>query len=343
MRRTLDSAILIRTADIDPGGPVRISVGATLVRHSSPMAEAAETRAKAAVLRAALEFPRPSHHDRPLQPQQEDRPKHSMEPHRTSAPRLGTDPLIRAALTGRNADIAAFWRVISGGIQIPKAPPALRGDVLVIDAEDTFTSMLRHQLTAMGMAVTVRRFDEPHDLNNGDLVVLGPGPGDPRDQNNSKIAYLGAATRTLLAAHRPFLAVCLSHQVLSLELGLNLVRRTVPNQGTQKRINLFGNDETVGFYNTFAARSAEDKLDCPKVGIVEISRDGHTGEVHALRGPGFASMQFHPESVLTLDGPRIIAEMLAGIAADHGLAGAAGPTLRWRRGHHRRRPARLDQ
>ncbi|EZO07453.1 hypothetical protein AJ63_06325, partial [Pseudomonas aeruginosa 3576] len=46
------------------------------------------------------------------------------------------------------------------------------------------------------------------------------------------------------------------------------------------------------------------------VGPIEISRDRETGEVHALRGPRFASMQFHPESVLTREGPRIIADLL---------------------------------
>ncbi len=52
--RSLDSAILIRTADIDNSGQVRISVGSTIVRHSEPMTEAAESRAKAAGLIAAL-------------------------------------------------------------------------------------------------------------------------------------------------------------------------------------------------------------------------------------------------------------------------------------------------
>ncbi|MBE1114207.1 hypothetical protein IH744_27405, partial [Escherichia coli] len=49
---------------------------------------------------------------------------------------------------------------------------------------------------------------------------------------------------------RPFLAVCLSHQVLSLCLGLDLQRRQEPNQGVQKQIDLFGAAERVGFYNT---------------------------------------------------------------------------------------------
>ncbi|HEU4672475.1 MAG TPA: chorismate-binding protein, partial [Candidatus Limnocylindrales bacterium] len=54
-RQTLDSSILIRTADIDRAGRARMGVGATLVRHSDPMSEVAETRAKAAGLLAALD------------------------------------------------------------------------------------------------------------------------------------------------------------------------------------------------------------------------------------------------------------------------------------------------
>ena len=46
---------------------------------------------------------------------------------------------------------------------------------------------------------------------------------------------------------------------------------------------------------------------------MEVSRDAETGEVYALRGPSFASMQFHPESVLTVDGPRLIADSIRGV------------------------------
>jgi phenazine biosynthesis protein phzE len=101
--------------------------------------------------------------------------------------------------------------------------------------------------------------------------------------------------------------VCLSHQVLSTRLGFPLLRRDVPNQGVQREIDLFGSVERVGFYNTFAAHSREDKVDCEGVGVVEVARDEQTGEVHALRGPHFVSMQFHPESLLTREGVRIAA------------------------------------
>ncbi|MFG2487223.1 anthranilate synthase family protein [Streptomyces virginiae] len=286
--RTLDSAILIRTADIDAGGRMRIGVGATLVRHSDPLSEVAETRAKAAGLLAVLGDAGPA--------------------------RFGDHPAVRRALARRNENISGFWLADEGARR--PAVSALAGrKVLVVDAEDTFTAMIEHQLRAFEAEVTVRRFDEPYTFDPYDLVVMGPGPGDPQEADHPKIAHLRGAIGTLLTEGRPFLAVCLSHQVLSRRLGLDLVRREHPNQGVQRRIDLFGRAERVGFYNTFAAHSCEDKGESD-LGVFEISRDPENGEVHALRGPGFRSLQFHPESVLTEDGPRIVGEALAGLLGE---------------------------
>ncbi|MEV4382992.1 anthranilate synthase family protein [Streptosporangium sp. NPDC049644] len=281
--RTLDSSILIRTADIDGAGRVHIGVGATLVRHSDPVSEVAETRAKAAGLLAALETPDPA--------------------------RLGTHPDVRDALERRNATIAGFW--LGTGAERAASFPELAGcRTLIVDAEDTFTSMLDHQLRAMDMSVTVRRHDEIPPFDGYDLVVLGPGPGDPRQSRHPKIAYLRSAVDALLAERRPFLAVCLSHQVLSTRLGFDLRRRNAPNQGVQREIDLFGDRQRVGFYNTFAARSDQDRSEIDGVGAVDVCRDPETGEVHALRGPRFSSLQFHAESVLTQNGPRILGSFI---------------------------------
>ncbi|MFI9263886.1 anthranilate synthase family protein [Streptomyces werraensis] len=281
--RALDSSILIRTADIDATGRLRIGVGATLVRHSDPESEVAETAAKTAGLLAAFESQGPA--------------------------RFADHPQVRSALEQRNATLAGFW--LAGHDSGARPGPELSGRrVLVVDAEDTFTSMLDHQLRSLGLRVTVRRFDEPYSTDGYDLVVMGPGPGDPRDVGHPKIAHLRATVRALLDERRPFLAVCLSHQTLCTLLGFPLVRRAVPNQGVQREIDLFGARERVGFYNTFAARAEEDKAECEGVGVVEVSRDPDTGEVHALRGPHFASMQFHPESVLTQDGVRIVGDLV---------------------------------
>ncbi|MFB7595867.1 anthranilate synthase family protein [Streptomyces sp. NPDC056160] len=283
-RRTLDSSILIRTADIDTGGRVRIGVGATLVRHSDPASEVAETRAKAAGLLSALEA---------------DEPR-----------RFAEHPRVRAALERRNATLAGFWLAERAGPASP-APALTERRVLVVDAEDAFTAMIAHQLRALDLSVTVRRFDEPYEVDAHDLVVLGPGPGSPWQTDDPRIGHMRSAVRTLLRERRPFLAVCLSHQVLSAELGFALTRREVPHQGVQREIDLFGSPERVGFYNTFAAVSDADRVECPDVGVVEVSREPGSGEVHALRGPHFASMQFHAESLLTEDGPRIVGRLMA--------------------------------
>jgi phenazine biosynthesis protein phzE len=74
-----------------------------------------------------------------------------------------------------------------------------------------------------------------------------------------------------------------------------------------------GAGERVGFYNTFAAYSPVNRRLIRSIGLVEVSRDEETGEVHALRGPSFSSMQFHAESVLTVDGPRIIGDAIRAV------------------------------
>jgi phenazine biosynthesis protein phzE len=294
-QRELDSAILIRTADVDRGGRLRIRVGSTLVRHSDPDDEAAETRAKAAAVVAAFDPAATDHARCPSDIARPTRP-------------LAEDPGVRAALAGRNANLARFW--LAGHVD-----PALwacaprRGRVLVVDAEDAFVAMLGHQLRSLGQEVELRSYRDPWDPSGFDLVVVGPGPGDPRQHDDPKIGTLERITRELLDAGTPLLAVCLGHQVLSCMLGMPLVRKSRPNQGTQLAVDLFGDRHLAGFYNTFTAVSAEDWIE--RAGCrVEVSRDTRTGEVHGLRGPGFRSLQFHPESILTQRGVTILRNVL---------------------------------
>ncbi|KWX01470.1 2-Amino-2-deoxy-isochorismate synthase [Carbonactinospora thermoautotrophica] len=299
--RTLDSAILIRTAEIDRTGRLRIGVGATLVRHSDPASEVAETRAKATALLAALEGTDTSD-----------------ETSTASRQRLGEHPEVRRALQARNDALARFW--LEQRARRDLTVQELIGcRVLLVDAEDTFTAMLAHQLRSLGLTVVVRRFDEPPDLEGFALIVVGPGPGDPRAVSDPKIATLRGITRRLLAGQTPFLAVCLGHQVLSSLLGLKLIRKQVPNQGLQKEIDFFGRRRRVAFYNTFTAVCSVDRFECA-MGPVEVSRDAGSGEVHALRGPGFRSVQFHPESVLTEHGVDILRELVTSLLLPVGLA-----------------------
>ncbi|MFE1439672.1 anthranilate synthase family protein [Streptomyces sp. NPDC058739] len=308
--RTLDSAIMIRTAEIDREGGLRLGVGATLVRDSDPASEVAETRAKAAGMLSALGL----------------LPRDDGDGARTGAgaagrPSPAADPRVRRALRSRNTTLSRFW--LDGGPTGAPDPLLAGRHTLIVDHEDTFTGMLGHQLRALGLRTTLTRFDRPLSPEDFDLVVVGPGPGDPRDPGDPRIGSLRALTRDLLDGHVPFLSICLSHQVLAAELGLDILRLPVPHQGVQRRIDLFGRHELVGFYNTYAAHCEQDYV--PGSGLrkpAEVSRDPATGQVHALRGAGFRSVQFHLESVLTQHGPQILGGLLTSLLreAGHGVA-----------------------
>ncbi|OJF13669.1 anthranilate synthase family protein [Couchioplanes caeruleus] len=276
-RQTLDAPILIRTAEISPAGRLRVPVGATLVRHSTPTGEIAETHAKAAGVLAALGATRMTTSVRP-------------EP---------DDPAIRAALASRNDGLARFWldQRRPGALTMP----ALAGrSAVVVDAEDAFTAMLAHQLRALGLTVTVMPWTVPV-VPAADLLIMGPGPGDPA-ADDDRMSTLRSLVAGALADRRPLLGVCLGHQILAAALGLRLRRRHAPYQGLARDIDLFGTRRRVGFYSSFTA------LDAPVPGV-EIAADAD-GAVHALRGDGFAGVQFHPESVLSADGLSVLAELL---------------------------------
>ncbi|MER7958990.1 anthranilate synthase family protein [Streptomyces sp. NPDC096030] len=311
--QTLDSPILIRTADISADGRLRVPVGATLVRHSDPAGEVAETHAKAAGVLAALGV-------------REGRPRDGAP----VAPRLADDPRVRAALDARRADLAPFW------LRMQVRSAELTGHALVIDAEDTFTAMLAHLLRSSGLEVSVVRYDQPGlrelALAHRGPVVLGPGPGDPSDAADPKMRFLRGLTADLVRDHRHgparhpattphrgpsgrpcLLGVCLGHELIAAELGLEIVRKRAPFQGAQVRIDLFGQEQTAGFYNSFTARCDDRTATELALHRIEVSRDMETDEVHALRGPGFAGVQFHPESVLTMEGAAVTASLLAGV------------------------------
>ncbi len=288
-RQTLDAPILIRTAEFGADGEVRVPVGATLVRHSTPEHEVAETYAKAGGVLSALGLAPPA------------------GPGPASG--LALDPDVTAALDRRNATLARFWLDARDPGAAPIAPDLAGRRVLVVDAEDTFTGMLAHELRALGLAVTVRPHHERPDPAGYDLLVAGPGPGDPGQLADPKMARLNAMVRAALGAGTPLFAICLGHQVLSAVLGLTLYRKDEPYQGMQREIDFFGRAERVGFYSTYTARSRSSTVDTP-YGTVELSRDPGSGEVHALRGPTFAGVQFHPESVLTEHGVDLLRELV---------------------------------
>ncbi|WP_249423835.1 anthranilate synthase family protein [Nocardioides coralli] len=279
----VDSPIVIRTADVDLDGRLTVTAGATLVRDSDPAYEVAETHAKAGGILAAFGLVPPA----PV-------------PH-TDLTELVNDEDVLLALNARNRRLSTFW-LTDQGDALPV--PGLAGKrVVVLDGEDAFVNMLRHVLGVLGMEVDVLRHEQYADgaLDDHDLVIVGPGPGDPRDGDHPKIATLRRAVDRLLERRQPFLAVCLGHQALCHRLGLSLEYKDIVFQGTQSPITLDGRTERVGFYNTFVARARG-----PLPDGVEVEADPETGDVHLVRGPHFRGIQFHAESILTEHGADLV-------------------------------------
>lgn len=295
---TLDAPITIRTMEVDPDGQLTIRVGATLVRGSDPASEVAETEAKIAGVLAAIA---------------------SSGTSPTPPPRL-LDAIdheeLQIVLQRRNLYLSRFWFE-------PQSPsynvvPELVGKrVTIIDAEDGFSRMLARMIAQMGAHTKVVGFAE-HTDDAADLTIAGPGPGDPRSASDRhgdpKMRRMAEIITRLRTARRPLFCECLSHQILCHTLGLPLVAKSIPHQGTQATIELFGRVERVGFYNTFVALA-----DRTLPGI-EVVADPVTREVHALRAPGLHSAQFHAESILTPRGYEIVRDALVSL-----LSAPAGP------------------
>jgi phenazine biosynthesis protein phzE len=217
---------------------------------------------------------------------------------------------VKAILYDRNKFIAKFW-FAEPNARIQFEPSLKNKKIMIIDAEDTFTRMLAQQLSALGLHVEIRKSTEFDVLENtSDLMLMGPGPGDPRNMSDLRIAKLHTGLVHMLNTKKPFLAVCLSHQILSHILGLELVRKKIPAQGVQREINFFGTNERVGCYNTYTAICNATQAEYFKSIAIEICRDPKSNEVHGIRGTHFCSVQFHPESLLTCNGIHILGSSL---------------------------------
>ncbi|HNN48070.1 MAG TPA: chorismate-binding protein, partial [Marmoricola sp.] len=291
---TLDSPIVIRTAEVSAEGALKVTAGATLVRDSDPYYEVAETAAKASGILSAFGLVEAA----PVASQ--------------GIEELALDEDVLIALGARNQRLARFWLTDQSGA-LPA--PELQGlSVAILHGEDDFVNMLAHMFTVMGLRPHVVRHEayQTGAFDDADLVVVGPGPGDPRDHDHPKIQQFHQAVRDLLASSKPFLAVCLGHQVLCDQLGIPLAYKDIVFQGTQAAVQLDRGIERVGFYNTFVGRGTD--ADLPQG--VTAYRDPATGDIHQLSGSHFRGIQFHAESILTEDGyallQRLILELVQG-------------------------------
>lgn len=275
---SLDAPILLRTAFIDPDGEITVSAGATLVRHSDPVSEAEETRAKASGMLAALGLGEGTLRGGRVPP---------------TAP-MKDLPQVRAALADRNRDLAPFWR------DKQAARGDLEGCALLVDCGDDFNQMLAHQLRHLGLETSIVRWDQVTGEEEVDLMVFGPGPGDPTDDLDPRVRRLRELISARVSRQLPTVAVCFSHQVLSSLAGLPIELLPDTRQGLPLRVKILGEESLVGFYNTFAAVAPDGSL-TPDLGL-RVEADPDTDVVSALVGPQVASVQGHLESVLSFDG-----------------------------------------
>jgi len=296
---TVDSPIVIRTADVSPDGRLKVSAGATLVRDSDPAYEVAETHAKAGGILGAFGLVPPA-------------PASTVD-----VAELVVDEDVLLELNARNRRLSSFWLADQRGSD---PDPRLRGKhAIVLDGADDFVNMLRHILGVIGMTSEVVRHEDyrPGAFDGADLVIIGPGPGDPRDDADPKMAQLRAAVDELLAARKPFLSVCLGHQALCHQLGIGLHYKDIVFQGTQSPVRLSTisgttRTERVGFYNTFVGRVGGTGL--PEG--VTVDADPESGDIHAVTGPHYRGIQFHAESILTERGYDVLHDLVSGLLLD---------------------------
>jgi len=291
----LDSPIVIRTASVDLDGRLTVTAGATLVRDSDPAYEVAETHAKAGGILSAFGLvpaaPAPS----------------------VDVAELVNDEDVLLALNARNRRLSTFWLTDQGDAT---PDPRLAGKrVVILDGEDDFVNMLRHVLGVLGMPSEVVRHEDYVDgcLDGFDLVIVGPGPGDPRDDTDPKMLRIRSAVKALLASGQPFLAVCLGHQSLCHELGIPLFYKDIVFQGTQSPVTIDGRTERVGFYNTFVGRAPDGS---PLPDGVRVDADPESGDIHHLAGPHYRGIQFHAESILTQHGYDVLHHLVSELLLD---------------------------
>ncbi|PIR52788.1 chorismate-binding protein [Candidatus Peregrinibacteria bacterium CG10_big_fil_rev_8_21_14_0_10_49_10] len=305
-RDTLDSTILIRTIEI-VRGVLTMMAGTTIVRDSNPPDEAREASVKLAAPLASLEQSVAVAAKRCLE---------------CFPPAIRSE--VEHLLKKRNTRLSEyhFEDQRKKCLEVPR----LRGKkITIIDNEDDFCYILRNMIQHMGADVTVVRYNhfKVHD-HSSDIVILGPGPGDPNDEHCKKMQCLGEIAAHLKSTGQPLLGICLGHQILCKELKLDVVQKQDPAQGVCKEIDFFGDLQRVGFYNTFAAKKPEVEKG------VQYSSDPETGEVHALRGKKFAGSQFHVESVLTTDGYDMLADFLLRVLPEEetkGMTAAERPSF----------------
>ena len=184
--------------------------------------------------------------------------------------------------------------------------------IVIIDNYDSFTYNLSHLVKELGAEVTVVRNDQfaLPELEAYDKIILSPGPGIP-----SEAGLLLDVIKTY-AGKKPMLGVCLGHQAIGECFGAQLTNLSEVFHGVATEGTQFGNDPifaglpqriTMGRYHSWVV-SKDGLPSC-----LEITAESDEGQIMALRHREYDihGIQFHPESVLTPEGRKIISNFIA--------------------------------
>jgi para-aminobenzoate synthetase component 2 len=183
--------------------------------------------------------------------------------------------------------------------------------ILVVDNYDSFVFNLVQYLAQLGADVTVRRNDDvtPAEAAEFDGVLLSPGPGTPERAGVCiDMVQWAAETKT------PLFGVCLGHQAFGVAFGATVSRAPELMHGKTSLVHHNGHGVLEGLNDPFTATRyhslAVEAATVPD--FIEITGTTESGIVMAMRHRELPieGVQFHPESVLTEGGHRMLANWL---------------------------------
>ncbi|EKA60031.1 glutamine amidotransferase [Janibacter hoylei PVAS-1] len=183
--------------------------------------------------------------------------------------------------------------------------------ILVVDNYDSFVFTIVGYLQQLGAETTVVRNDAitPADAADFDGVLVSPGPGTPEEAGVSTAMIESCAERA-----QPMLGVCLGHQALGVVLGASVGRAPELLHGKTSRVLHDGDGVLAGLPSPFVATRYHSLTIDPATVPDTLVPTGHTesGIIMAARHRDLPlhGVQFHPESVLTEGGHRILANWL---------------------------------
>jgi para-aminobenzoate synthetase component 2 len=197
--------------------------------------------------------------------------------------------------------------------------------ILVVDNYDSFVWTIVGYLQQLGAECTVVRNDAvgPEAADDVDGVLVSPGPGTPDRAGVSE-----AVIRRCAALARPMLGVCLGHQALAEVHGATVTHAEELMHGRTSRVRHEGTGVLDGLADPFTATRYHSLAVVPDTVpdelVVTARTDG--GVVMGLqhRELPLYGVQFHPESVLTEGGHRLLANWLAVCGDDAAVARSAG-------------------